>query len=137
MQFPPRVTFPVAVDIVKSSFSAAGFGLPPGTTNMDIATVLRSKGCELACPEYCILGFCSPSHAAQALAADPSMGLLLPCNVAIASSAEGPVEVSAMDPYTMLGLVTKKEEIAPLVLEIHAMVKAAMEGAASAAAEGP
>ena len=46
---------------------------------------------------YLILGACNPRVANRALAADRSIGLLLPCNVVLRQAVEK-VEVSIADP---------------------------------------
>jgi|AntAceMinimDraft_5_1070358.scaffolds.fasta_scaffold131081_2 uncharacterized protein (DUF302 family) len=133
IRLPPQVTHSQAVGIVKQSFSAFGFGLPPGTTDLDMAAVLESKGFACgSCNKYHVLGFCSPPHAARALTVEPAIGVLLPCNVAIASETDDVVEVAAMDPSMMLGLVANKEEMKPLIDEIQSLIKSAM-GAVEAA----
>ena len=35
----PGMTFEDALEKVKASFGAAGFGLPPGTTNLNLAAI--------------------------------------------------------------------------------------------------
>jgi uncharacterized protein (DUF302 family) len=118
---------------VKQSFSAFGFGLPPGTTDLDMAAVLESKGFTCGpCNKYHVLGFRSPSHSARALTVEPAIGVLLPCNVAIVSATDGVVEVAAMDPSMLLGLVANKEEMKPMIEEVYSLVKSAM-GAVEAA----
>jgi uncharacterized protein (DUF302 family) len=47
-----------------------------------------------------ILGACNPQLAHQALDADRSIGLLLPCNVVLRQE-EGSVRVSILDPRAM------------------------------------
>ena len=83
---------------------------------------------ELDQSEYLVLGFCSPSHAHKAIAAEPIIGLLLPCNVVVAAKAEGGVEVAAIDPYAILGIAQNKEGLRPLVDDIRAKLRAALDG---------
>ena len=136
LKLPLQVTHPQAVGIVKASFSALGFGLPPGTTDMDMAEILKSKGYAFGCSKYQVLGFCSPSHASRALNAEPGIGVLLPCNVAIAASEGGAVEVAAMDPSVMLALVENTAEIEPLIVEIRQLIQQAMDNVESSAGAG-
>ncbi len=55
--------------------------------------------------DYLILGVCNPALAQKALAADPDMGLLLPCNVVIRRGpGAGTTIIQAIDPQTMVQL---------------------------------
>ena len=51
-----------------------------------------------------ILGACNPPLAWAALAAEPSIGLLLPCNIVVRSTSEDTTIVEAVDPQTMVAL---------------------------------
>ena len=64
---------------VVSALKEQGFGI---LTEIDVQKVLKEKiGVEFE--PYLILGACNPGFAHQALSADRSIGLLLPCNVVL------------------------------------------------------
>jgi uncharacterized protein (DUF302 family) len=89
--------FAEAATRVREALKAQGFGV---LTEIDVQATLREKlGQEME--EYLILGACNPLLAHRALAADDSIGLLLPCNVVIRTDAAQTV-VEALDPQVMM-----------------------------------
>ena len=73
-------------------------------------------------PPYRILGACNPSLAHQAITNEPSIGLLLPCNVVVRQEESGVVHVEFMDPASVLSLVEN-----PAVGELAGEVKSRLE----------
>jgi len=92
---------------VTDALKAEGFGI---LTEIDVQKTLKEKiGAELE--PYLILGACNPKLAHQALSADRSIGLLLPCNVTLRAVAGG-VEVSILDPEAMFSVVDDESKAA-------------------------
>ena len=96
--------FAATVERVRDELKAEGFGV---LTEIDIATTLREKLNEQM-EDYVILGACNPPLANQALQADRSIGLLLPCNVVVRTTSTGTV-VEALDPQIMVGMSDNPE----------------------------
>jgi uncharacterized protein (DUF302 family) len=89
---------------VRQALSDEGFGV---LTEIDVAATLRAKlGVERS--PLKILGACNPSLAHRALGLDPSVALVLPCNVVLEGTGAGRTRVAIADPRAMFG--TKQSE---------------------------
>jgi uncharacterized protein (DUF302 family) len=88
------------VDRVRSALTDQGFGI---LTEIDVRTTFKDK-LDVDVPPQVILGACRPPLAYAALQAEPSIGLLLPCNVVVRSIDSETTAVEAVDPQTMVAL---------------------------------
>ena len=91
------LSFGEAMTKVTAQLQKEGFGV---LTEIDVAGNLKQK-LNHDMPPYRILGACNPSFAKRALTAEPSIGLLLPCNVVVRQDAAGTVQVEFLDPGMM------------------------------------
>ena len=105
--------FDKAIERVTQALAAEDFGV---LTDIDVAATLKKK-LNQKMPPYRILGACNPPLAHRALTAEPSIGLLLPCNVVVRQDEAGAVHVEIMDPNAVLDLVDKPA-IAELAREV-------------------
>lgn len=87
-----------AVARVKDALKQEGFGI---LTEIDLETAFREKlGREFR--PYVILGACNPPLAYSAINADPSVGLLLPCNATVESVSRQRSVVRLTNPEVLL-----------------------------------
>ena len=94
-----------ALEKTRAALAAEGFGI---LSEINVRATFAAKLGEDAAEElgdYVILGACNPQLARRALAAEPEMGALLPCNVVVRRGT-GAMEtiVHAIDPQTMVQL---------------------------------
>ncbi|MGA9597804.1 MAG: DUF302 domain-containing protein [Acidimicrobiia bacterium] len=110
---------------VAAALATEGFGI---LTEIDVAATMKKK-LDIDFEPYLILGACNPQLAHRALSADPSIGVLLPCNVVLRDS-KGEITVEFMDPAAVLTLV-EREGIAEIAAEVKGRlvrVKEALAG---------
>ncbi len=118
---PVSMGFDAAVQRVTEELSKVGFGV---LTDIDVQATMRKKlGQEM--PPYRILGACNPPLASKAIAAEPQIGALLPCNVVVRQDAQGAVHVEAMDPRSVLALVDHPD-VPALAAEVRQRLEQAL-----------
>jgi uncharacterized protein (DUF302 family) len=108
---------------VRAALKTQGFGI---LTEIDVQKTLKDKiGAEIE--PYLILGACNPKIAHRAISADPSIGLLLPCNVVLRKTGSS-VEVSIQDPEVMFSVVDAgvNFNLADLPSEARQLLQAAL-----------
>ncbi|MDP1711033.1 MAG: DUF302 domain-containing protein [Candidatus Nanopelagicaceae bacterium] len=105
---------------VRAALADQGFGV---VTEVDMQATLHNKiGVEID-PQI-ILGVCNPKFAHRALLAEPSIGLLLPCNVVIRTTDAGTV-VEMINPQ-MMAQITEGPEMAQIADEVTEKLSAAL-----------
>jgi uncharacterized protein (DUF302 family) len=94
-----------AVEKTRAALATQGFGI---LSEIDVRATFAAKLGEdaaAALGDYVILGACNPMLASRALAAEPEMGALLPCNVVVRRGTDATeTTVHAVDPQTMVQL---------------------------------
>jgi uncharacterized protein (DUF302 family) len=112
--------FSEVIDEVKAAFGAVGFGV---LTEIDMQATLQAKTGDDIGP-YVIVGACNPQLAGRALAIEPQVGVLLPCNVVVRQTGEH-VTVEAMDPGLM-ATMSNNDDLAPIATEARALINQAL-----------
>lgn len=117
--------FAEAVERVRAELQHEGFGV---LCEIDVRATLREKlGVEDE--PYTILGACNPPLAHAALAAEPDVGTLLPCNVVV-YERNGETRISAIDAERMLSIVGRTA-LAPVAATVRDKLAAVVERAAA------
>jgi uncharacterized protein (DUF302 family) len=112
--------FDATVADVTAALGDQGFGV---ITEIDMsATLLAKLGVEI--DRQVILGACNPGFAHRALQAEPSIGLLLPCNVVVRATPDGTV-VEMIDP-AMMTTLTGNPAIGDVADEVRTSLTAAL-----------
>ncbi|MDE9366687.1 DUF302 domain-containing protein [Luteipulveratus sp. YIM 133132] len=113
--------FADTLQATRSALADQGFGV---LTEIDLAATLAAKvGADL--PPQVILGACRPPLALAAVQAEPSIGVLLPCNVVVRSVDERTTVVEAMDPQAMVS-VTGNDRLADVAADARDRITAAL-----------
>ncbi len=84
----------------RAAVADQGFGI---LSEIDMQATLKAK-LDADIPPQVILGACRPPLAYAALQLEPSIGLLLPCNIVVRSLDVDWTVVEAIDPQTMVEL---------------------------------
>jgi uncharacterized protein (DUF302 family) len=96
--------FDTAVARTRQALADHGFGI---VSEIDVAATFKEK-LGIDHEPYLILGACIPGYARQAIGYEPSIGVLLPCNVVVRQEDSNRVTIDFMDPSVMLELVGEK-----------------------------
>ncbi|MHB1544259.1 MAG: DUF302 domain-containing protein [Gammaproteobacteria bacterium] len=107
--FQVRLETPFAQSVarVREALRDEGFGV---VMEIDVQSLFREK-LGVTDQPYLILGACNPALAREAIARDPDIGVLLPCNVVVRSASDASVEVVFMDPEAVLGLTGEADMV--------------------------
>jgi len=106
----------------RASLTDQGFGI---LTEIDIQATLKAK-LDVDVDPQVILGACRPPLAHAALQLEPSIGLLLPCNVVVRALDDDTTLVEALDPKIMLSL-THNDDLSSIADEAGRRLAAALD----------
>ena len=107
--------FDTAIEKVTAALKEEGFGI---LTEIDIKATFKKK-LDVDFRPYKILGACNAPFAYKALQSEEKIGTMLPCNVIVRETANGEVEVAAVDPVASMQAIENEAlgEIAGTVRE--------------------
>ena len=112
--------FDEAVQNLKEALQKEGFGV---ITEVDLKEKFKDK-LNVDFRRYTIFGACNPALAYEAVQLEPTIGVMLPCNVLVQENEGGGVEISAINPLNSIGAIdnTKLDSLAKTVSEKLKMV---------------
>jgi uncharacterized protein (DUF302 family) len=114
--------FSETLDATRAALAEQGFGV---LTEIDLSATLKEKiGVDV--PPQVILGACRPPLAYAAVQAEPSIGLLLPCNVVVRDTGDDATTVEAVDPSVMETL-THNDRLADVAADARQRLQAALD----------
>ena len=117
-----RRPFADTLAATRASLADQGFGI---LTEIDIRATLKAK-LDVDVPPQVILGACRPPLAHAALQVEPSVGLLLPCNVVVRFLDDDTTVVEALDPKVMVSL-TQNEALSSVADEAGQRLATALD----------
>ena len=124
-----KIDFAEAEQKVVVALKSQGFGV---LTEIDVQATMREKLGEETGP-YLILGACNPPLAHRGLSVEPSLGLLLPCNVTVRRPAGEQTVVEVVDP-SMLVELSGNSELAAVAEDATTRLRAALDATSAALA---
>ena len=130
----PPLPWDEAVQRTRDALAGQGFGI---LSEINVRATFEAKlGADAAdaVGDYVILGACNPALASRALAAEPELGALLPCNVVVRRGKDDAVTtINAIDPQTMVRL-SDSPAVRDVATEADARLRKALAGLAESGA---
>ena len=115
-------SFEDAIERVTGLLADEGFGV---LTTIDVSGTLKKK-LDVDFQRYTILGACNPGYAHKALTAEDKIGVMLPCNVIVQETADGKVEVAAVDPMASM-MAIENETLGGIAGEVREKLKVVID----------
>ncbi|MEP2667829.1 MAG: DUF302 domain-containing protein [Cyclobacteriaceae bacterium] len=115
--------FDETITKVTEALQKEGFGV---LTNIDIKATFKKK-LDIDFRNYQILGACNPNFAYQALNIEPTLGVMLPCNIAVQETEDNEVIISAINPLETMAKTIKNEKLNEVAQEVSTRLKKAVD----------
>lgn len=113
-------SFDDAVEKITATLKDQGFGI---VTDEDLSAKLEANGMHI--PKYRLLVACNPGYAHEAILAEPLIGVMLPCGVAVHELDGGQVEVAAIDPVSTMEAI-KNDAVKVFAAEVKGHLEMAI-----------
>ena len=113
--------FDAAVARVVEALGGEGFGV---LSDIDVSATLQRK-LGVTFRRYRILGACNPAFAHRALQIEDKVGTMLPCNVVVQESADGRIEIAAVDPVASMQAIDNPQ-LRDVAVSVQAKLQAAI-----------
>lgn len=108
-----------AEKVLREALAAEGFGI---INEIDFASIINAKlGVERE--PLKVLGACNPHFANDALNIDPTVAMLLPCNISLSPGADGGTVIRAVDPRELMS----DSALAPLAKQVAEKLRSALD----------
>ena len=117
-----NLPFDATVQKLTEDLKQEGFGI---LTEIDVGETLKKK-LNVDFRKYRILGACNPPFAYQALQAEDKIGTMLPCNVIVQETADGKVEISAVDPVASM-MAIENPKLAAIAEQVRSKLRGVVE----------
>lgn len=116
-------SFADTVEKIKESLQQEGFGI---LTQIDIQETFKKKlGIDFR--KYLIMGACNPTFAHKALTIEPTLGVMLPCNIAVQENENGEVIVSAINPMETMAVGIQNDDLEGVASEVGSRLQRVVE----------
>ncbi len=116
--------FETVLDAVQKHLKDEGFGV---LTTIDVREKFKEK-LDIDFRKYVILGACNPKMAHQAIEAEETIGLMLPCNV-IVYEREGKTVIAAVRPTVAMQMIDNAE-LRPVAEQVERSLEKVVESLA-------
>lgn len=114
--------FETVIEKINGELQKEGFGV---LADINIQGALKNKlGVDFR--KYRILGACNPPFALRALEAEDKIGTMLPCNIVVQETADGKIEVAAINPVQSM-ISVGNEQLNKIASEIGVKLQKVIE----------
>jgi uncharacterized protein (DUF302 family) len=118
-----KVPFQESIDKITAALQKEGFGI---LTTIDVRETFKKK-LNIDFRNYKILGACNPDFAFKALSIEPTLGVMLPCNIAVQEEDNGDVIISAINPMETMAASIKNKALEKVAEQVGERLSRAVE----------